>query len=424
MFGAKVANADKSVAWNEKYPNFSDADIIIVNLSSLTEETLNAIDQDEYATASQVIVDRFIHGGTVVYIYPRDEFSTENGELTIFDSCPILFEIVPVQEGYAIVIDKNNPFAKYLSNFKKFNSYINGPIIPEYIENRLHSIYGWDKYRLKQIDCNFARDKANHVLAGAYTFQSEYNKANFVCGKLVFLPPPTEITIDQGIRIIVDILQETDSVGDSLPNWITGVPLSGLAEIDADLDSLLQKRKKMEEEIAKVTATRNEQLKVYRLLASNGPPLEEQVHYAFRLLGFTDIRREREDDKEDGIITFQTKSLNYEIAVIEVKGVENGMELKHLRQCSHWAEDYLETGRKAKPVIVINQFRKSPYPQSRPERQHVEDNQLDYAEKRDICIIPSFVLFEAVNNTIMGKKKDRGIIEYAISKTRGVLSDL
>jgi hypothetical protein len=53
-----------------------------------------------------------------------------------------------------------------------------------------------------------------------------------------------------------------------------------------------------------------------------------------------------------------------------------------------------------------------------------EPNELGYAERKDICIIPTCVLFDAVNKSLAGKGKTREELEHLISESKGVLPKL
>ena len=58
----------------------------------------------------------------------------------------------------------------------------------------------------------------------------------------------------------------------------------------------------------------------------------------------------------------------------------------------------------SKGIFIPNQHRLQPYPKSKNDRSHFEPNEISYAQMKSICIIPSFVLFEAVKDMLDGKK--------------------
>jgi hypothetical protein len=68
VLGGQSPAADKSIRWNQTFPNFSDADIIVINLDSLDEATLEKIDETKFFRARDLIWDRFNQGGTLTFI--------------------------------------------------------------------------------------------------------------------------------------------------------------------------------------------------------------------------------------------------------------------------------------------------------------------------------------------------------------------
>ncbi|MGA9153723.1 MAG: hypothetical protein WBZ36_24335 [Candidatus Nitrosopolaris sp.] len=71
VLGSNNPNANKSIEWNETFPNFTDPDVVIVNLQSLNKDVNQAINKDEYKLARDLMWDRFVHGGTLIFITAR-----------------------------------------------------------------------------------------------------------------------------------------------------------------------------------------------------------------------------------------------------------------------------------------------------------------------------------------------------------------
>ena len=79
-----------------------------------------------------------------------------------------------------------------------------------------------------------------------------------------------------------------------------------------------------------------------------------------------------------------------------MKGVEKQISKSDLRQCESWVTDYTNETQNAKGILIANQLRLTPY--IREPRSTIEYNLKEYAKTRQICIIPSLVLFETVNS--------------------------
>lgn len=74
--------------------------------------------------------------------------------------------------------------------------------------------------------------------------------------------------------------------------------------------------------------------------------------------------------------------------------------------------------------MVINQHRFKNYPYFKDVRITFPSNQIHFAEKRDICIIPSCILFECINEKFNGQKISRWYIENIIVNSKGVLTKI
>ena len=182
------------------------------------------------------------------------------------------------------------------------------------------------------------------------------------------------------------------------------------AEIQGEIDGL---------------ARRNDRILAHRrLLYSDGHELEDAVVEAFRALGFDDIERMGKADEEDA--AFAMDGTRYSRAVVEAKGAGKGAQLRHILQCTMWAAKRAAAdGKPSKGIFVPNQYRLEPYPESSKIRTKIEPNQLEEAERNDVCIIPSCVLFEAVDRVLGGgEAPDRASIAARMAATKGVLEDV
>jgi hypothetical protein len=95
VLGSKNPNADKSVEWNDKFPNFTDPDVVIVNLQSLNKNAIQIINKDEYKLARDLMWDRFVQGNTLIFITAAH---TEIPSGYIFDD-PQYIEVIEQENG-------------------------------------------------------------------------------------------------------------------------------------------------------------------------------------------------------------------------------------------------------------------------------------------------------------------------------------
>ena len=113
--------------------------------------------------------------------------------------------------------------------------------------------------------------------------------------------------------------------------------------------------------------------------------------------------------------------------MLEVKGKEKGAALSDIGQCHKWVEEYvhMKPSVATKGIFVINQFRLHDLVKSKDKRKRFPPNELEYAHKREICILPTYVLFDAVNDVLKrDSKPNRDKIEELIYKTNGVLDSI
>ena len=126
VLGALGTNADMHLEWTRGWPYFGDVDILIINLDSCTEEVLGSLNPDKVLDAEKIIYDRFMHGGTIIFITsPRVYKEVKHHLLTNFLLSPIDVHTKYVDEGHDVVYDKEkHPFSSYLKHLKKFNFYL------------------------------------------------------------------------------------------------------------------------------------------------------------------------------------------------------------------------------------------------------------------------------------------------------------
>jgi hypothetical protein len=59
--GLKSSNADKSITWDEPFPNFNEQDVLIIDLNSLTDDILTRIDKSKFREARNQIFNKFVN---------------------------------------------------------------------------------------------------------------------------------------------------------------------------------------------------------------------------------------------------------------------------------------------------------------------------------------------------------------------------
>jgi hypothetical protein len=138
VLGAKNDNADRSIRWNEEFPNFADPDILIVNLNSLDRNLRDSMKNDKLFRARDAIYGRFKVGGTLIFItasHPErvrmylggiaplyEDVVAINNNQPVYDLvyhpidflCPFDIETYDVPPGFELEYKQDHPFSSYL----------------------------------------------------------------------------------------------------------------------------------------------------------------------------------------------------------------------------------------------------------------------------------------------------------------------
>ena len=407
VLGRTHPDADKSFTWTRTIPNIVDADTIIIDLTSITEKIMDSF-EGKIISIKHQLEDKLFHNGTLVFILKDvwDLYKNFNSSLII----PLNVSLID-NDGTRIKYDKDHPFNDYLSDVKKFDYYINSTKIFFMIEQYSHI----PAYLNSEIT-----DNSGRYLGGIYTLEG--SRGNSIGGQVILLPPSSISPRDAITKIISHF--KKDNV-EKPPAWTEKVSLAGLNEITERISKLEKSKKKIESEI-ETNLIKKRKLSRYRgLLYAQDKQLEKIVKEAFILLGFKEIKRKRDANYEDWIINLNSIK-DFKFGVLEVKGRGGKTKQADIVQCSKWVDDYLlvDPPIKAKGIFISNQFRLKEFPASKDDRNRYEPNELGFAKSRNICIIPSHVLFDAVNRVLNGKKPDRKKIEQLIFQTDGVLANI
>ena len=413
VLGDDYPDADKSFTWDQTVHGISDADIVIVDLSTITQKMAKSSSR-KFMEWGCKILDRVVHGGVIVFVIGRDIVSNSEKHGVFSIMSPIYIDYA-IDEGTKLSYDEDHFFADYLNHVKRFDYYIRHA---SYQQPSAEQTIRPPHYGLECRDKIV--DHSGRILGGTYAVRTQHQ---IILGKIVILPSATSISPRDAISKIIACFKE--EIAEKAPSWINSINVYGLDEIK-DKISKLEKKKQAIDEAISTQSTKKQHLSRYlELLYAQGTQLEKIVHDAFILLGFKEIRRGRSPGDEDWIIELNSTG-DTKFGVLEVKGRNARTKQSDIVQCNKWVDDYLRTQTpiKTKGIFISNQFRLDIFTESRDKRRLFESNELGYAETRCICIIPTYVLFEAVNKILGGTNPDREKIEKLIFDTNGVLESI
>ena len=442
LLGNSHPNADRSIGWDAgPFPNLGDPDVLLVDLATLTLPVLERIGRAKLEQARPLIRDKILHRGIVVVMtqplllagpFTTPGTSAPPSPLSLLDD-PLIhsnYQIFPtrlatrgVPKGKTIVVDQAHDFREYAGNVREFSFYIEDYYPQAVLDTDTDST----KIELVAADGQGIKDNSGHDLGLTLTAAVVDHYGGTSCpykntGQLVFLPPPTE-PAGAAIGRILSACGKSAPHAEAPPAWAKRLSPGPASENRARIAELEARKAEMQCEIDGLARRNDLVLAHRRLLYSDGPELEDAVVEAFRTLGFGDIERMGNADEEDA--SFDMGGTRYSCAVVEAKGAGKGAQMRHILQCSMWAEQRaVAEGYPTKGVFVPNQHRFKPYPESLEIRTKIEPNQLEHAQLKDICIIPSCVLFEAVSRVLGGETPDRAEIAARMAATKGVLEDV
>ena len=434
VVGHAQTNADKSFSWYDESHSITDADIVIVDIGTLpTVLQLKAKSRDYVNNELLGMVKAHLIHNNESKIEINTRYNTylknindwihtliRNMENKVLGGGHVVLLLhhhvppMPVYPEYHNLL----PFSTKIHNDEIRNKIIfDKHYLKEYLNHVKHVNYRLEFPSPSYLGFKQDRivDNSNQLLGIEYAFGGENQP-----GRLTLLP--SAVASGHGELITQIVSNFKKNAYEPPPTWIKHTPIIKMDEIVKKIERLQAEAGAIDLTIKQLESEKNILGKYHDLLFSTGTQLEESVKQAFSLLGFGEINKKRGNKCEDWIIDLKS-SQEVEFGVMEVKGRKAKTKMADIVQCHKWTEDYLqiEPSVKTKGIFVSNQFRLQKFPESKTERKHFEPNELEYALKREICIIPTYVLFEAVSHVLEGELLDRSVIEEKILSTNGVL---
>jgi hypothetical protein len=210
--GSKSDRADKCVDWEIPFPDLLSSDILIINLETLganVKENL-ALKNALFNKVQRDIFDILMTSGKqVIVVMP-----TIPPDLTWL---PIYPDCSPIAPAKTVKTLKDQAINQYLENVQTTGYYFRGikfafikekkppsntMVAQEYYSTKLHNI------------CDIL-NASNQLVGGAFKIAIEHNltylgspvsKEEFVSNPILFLPPPTKVSINRGVDILIKLL--------------------------------------------------------------------------------------------------------------------------------------------------------------------------------------------------------------------------
>jgi hypothetical protein len=425
--GGNASNADMSIPWKENTPNLSNSDILIIDLNTLnTKIPINRYEIRDY-------IRRMLMAGKTIYVilslnwFENPEFFSDS-----FPIFPHLIDVKPCRFDGKINAAKAVPeeiseYSKYFDSCSFFINEMNYNYLQSYLFPSISGFTHVEKYQFSSELVYFEPFRhfeifnvSNQVIGlSTSVFLSDLHRnVLYIIGNIVFLPPPTKITSTEAVEILVNTLVG-EEIREEEPEWSKKISLPQVSTLIQQVASENKIIEEANKRIEKLNETRNEIEKHKKLLWTTGKPLENSVRDAFVFLGFAEIRRGRSLELEDWIIDFKTTK-EFVNGVVEVKGRENKTSLADLNQCDKWVKEYfVSEGKIVKGIFIPNQFRRSE-PEDSSLRLRFEPNEIQFAQRFQLCVLPTVELFKAVAHVLNGNKLTRDEIESKLLKANPI----
>ena len=219
VLGSKNDRSSKCVDWEIPLPDFSDVDILIINLEKFTiaSKRNTELENALFNQALPKIFEMLMTGKKqVIVIMPSEPADVH--WLPIYPNC---IHIEPIRIKRVLC---DEIISKYVENVETTNYYFHAVNIPFKLEKNpelfktkkpISSTLTQESYTTKLRRSCDIRNIEKQLVGGTFridiTYQQMYlcskiNEEKFLSNPITFLPPTTKITVKKGIDILIRAL--------------------------------------------------------------------------------------------------------------------------------------------------------------------------------------------------------------------------
>ncbi|HUF54610.1 MAG TPA: hypothetical protein VMR52_12680 [Dehalococcoidia bacterium] len=233
-------------------------------------------------------------------------------------------------------------------------------------------------------------------------------------GPLVILPPPTECSADDAIKVLLEDLAGMSFEVSPEPEWVANMSTAREQTLNdrlASVDEEIGRMRQVREELVAHRRARRDFLKLAYEKGIAG--LQDVARRAFEELGYLTEEADREVSDEFIVVHGDRRFL------IEVKGHRKSAQKEDIRQLDESLDQYERKFQEPiKGVLLVNAWRELPV----EERDQVETKNFpDDVEKRakaiDVCLISGVSLLNALNGFWAGELTADEIFERIFGST-------
>lgn len=399
------SKAEKCIKWGDELVYIGDFDNVIINLSSLDEESLKNILKNDllyFDTIRRAIVDVQSKKPLVVFCILSDYlFSHQRSASSLADNLQESTNnyswspVIPILEKIPIaqVLDRSQSKMprKYLDKIKNYNLLYNGYINATGYPNMDQRNGDTLKMNLQIILVNDIGRPAAFGLS--WKIQGSHGSVKSLSQIPMVFYPPTEDP-KEGIDVLLDIF--SGDQGSVVPEWLQEITLPGEGDIVKKIESKNTEIDLLMQDVANLRMDLSKKDLFKKLLYSQGGELESIVTDSFKFLGIN-LQKPAVSNVEDRFFETSDKQIIY----FEIRGVNRLMNETDLGQLIQRIADKPKSDLyKTRGVFVFN-HQNTTNPADRESAFH--HNIINKAETFGICLIDCKTLFNLVGKKLEGE---------------------
>jgi len=399
VIGSKDHNRVNCIDWLQPFPNIEEYDSVIINLQSLSIDTLNQLCKTNKLAKMKDEINTLFKTGREVFCIINELLTvplTKWTKSSNYDWLSVKLALNPKRGTSIFVVNQRSlKYFEYVRNWKYEFELELGRDVWE----RLGNVF---LYQLVPI----ATNKSKKIIAGTFMGKQYSTGEPYVKGYIHFLPPPTECDIHQAMEIIIDMIWGKEEK--YVPPWRKDVEVPRVKEVQKEIQQKTQKQIQIFTTIQKEISELQIQMfqwDSYRdLLTSTGDDLENIVQKALSDIGIKTKKTEK---------GFPADLISKKVA-IEVTGIKGcvGVSSEKVNQTGRFD---LVHRKEEKIVLIANTYMDFP-PQEREGKMDFSPKVKDYFRRLGVCCLTSKTLFELWKDVISGKKDSKGIVKKILTK--------
>lgn len=231
----------------------------------------------------------------------------------------------------------------------------------------------------------YALFRPKHLLSRGVQYE---DSAAFESGPFVMLVPPTRVTSEEGLRILL-----RDICGIQMasvpPSWATSIKMPGDHDLGEEISAAVERVGREQDKLRGLEEKQKQKTALKSILWENGPPLQEACRRVFGEMG---IGIKPSPVSDEFMIEYEGMS-----ALVEVSGSKKTVALKDVSQLQKDLAEYAaQFGETIKGVFVGNSWKNRPPSDRGPVAGSIfPDNIVTHAVHQRIALLSTTDLFEA-----------------------------